>query len=59
MDTILNLGLNDKRVRSLAKLTTVAFAYDCYSRLLQMFGDVVYSINKDNFNRVRYDLEKN
>lgn len=58
MDTILNLGLNDKRVRSFAKLTNVAFAYDCYSRLLQMFGDVVYSINKENFNRVRHDLEK-
>lgn len=58
MDTILNLGLNDKRVRSFAKLTNVAFAYDCYSRLLQMFGDVVYSINKENFNRVQHDLEK-
>ena len=58
MDTILNLGLNDKRVRSFAKLTNVPFAYDCYSRLLQMFGDVVYSINKENFNRVRHDLEK-
>lgn len=55
MDTILNLGLNDVRVESLAKLTTVNFAYDCYRRLLQMFGDVVHGIDKEIFHRV---LEK-
>lgn len=52
MDTILNLGLNDSRVHALAEQTSLAFAYDCYRRLLQMFGDVVYGIHKENFNRL-------
>ncbi|MCH8646308.1 pyruvate, phosphate dikinase [Staphylococcus lugdunensis] len=45
MDTILNLGLNDDNVETLASKTgDVRFAYDCYRRLLQMFGEVVYNI---------------
>ncbi|ARJ51006.1 pyruvate, phosphate dikinase [Staphylococcus lutrae] len=45
MDTILNLGLNDENVEKLARKTNDArFAYDCYRRLLQMFGEVVYHI---------------
>lgn len=45
MDTILNLGLNDDNVKKLAEKTNDArFAYDCYRRLLQMFGEVVYGI---------------
>ncbi|KIX90898.1 pyruvate phosphate dikinase [Staphylococcus microti] len=45
MDTILNLGLNDANVEKLAEKTNDArFAYDCYRRLLQMFGEVVYNI---------------
>lgn len=45
MDTILNLGLNDENVEKLAAKTEDArFAYDCYRRLLQMFGSVVYNI---------------
>lgn len=45
MDTILNLGLNDDNVKKLADKTNDArFAYDCYRRLLQMFGEVVYGI---------------
>lgn len=57
MDTILNLGLNDSRVQSLAELTNTAFAYDCYRRLLQMFGDVVYDINKEKFNLLLHTME--
>ncbi|EOL44184.1 pyruvate, phosphate dikinase [Enterococcus caccae] len=50
MDTILNLGLNDKTIHGLIKKTGDArFAYDCYRRLLQMFGDVVCGIDKDRF----------
>jgi len=50
MDTILNLGLNDISVITLAKKTgNEAFAYDCYSRLLKMFGEVVFSISKYHF----------
>lgn len=50
MDTILNLGLNDKTVKSLAKLTNnERFALDSYRRLIQMFGNVVLGINKNEF----------
>lgn len=42
MDTILNLGLNDKAVEGLAKKTgNPRFAYDSYRRFIQMFSDVV------------------
>lgn len=52
MDTILNLGLNDQAVEGLATLTkNPTFAYDCYRRLLQMFGDVVFGIDKSLFER--------
>ncbi|WP_086347719.1 pyruvate, phosphate dikinase [Candidatus Enterococcus clewellii] len=50
MDTILNLGLNDETVEALASKTSNGrFAYDCYRRLLQMFGDVVCGIDKNRF----------
>jgi len=49
MDTILNLGLNDQRTQLLAKETNLDFAYNCYRRLLQMFADVVYGIDKELF----------
>ena len=49
MDTILNLGLNDQRTQLLAKQTNLDFAYNCYRRLLQMFADVVYGIDKRLF----------
>ena len=49
MDTILNLGLNDKTVLGLAELTdNPRFAYDSYRRFIQMFGDVVMEISKKN-----------
>ncbi|MCX6358087.1 MAG: pyruvate, phosphate dikinase, partial [Candidatus Aureabacteria bacterium] len=42
MDTVLNLGLNDRTVQALARQTgNERFAYDCYRRFVQMFGDVV------------------
>jgi pyruvate, orthophosphate dikinase len=45
MDTILNLGLNDVAVEGLAKRTeNPRFAYDSYSRFIQMFADVVMDI---------------
>src|SRR5438128_12093634 len=53
MDTILNLGLNDQSVESLAKLTNnPRFAYDSYRRLIQMFGNVVMDIEKSAFDEV-------
>ena len=45
MDTILNLGLNDKTVKALANESgNEAFAYDCYRRFIQMYGDVVMGV---------------
>jgi pyruvate,orthophosphate dikinase len=53
MDTILNLGLNDQAVETLAKLTNnPRFAYDSYRRLIQMFGDVVLDIPKKKFEHI-------
>lgn len=52
MDTILNLGLNDIKVKAFAELTDTSFAYDCYRRLIQMFGDVVYGLAKENFDKI-------
>ena len=53
MDTILNLGLNDKSVEGLAKRSNnPRFAYDSYRRLIQMFGSVVLEIPKHAFEEV-------
>ncbi len=47
MDTILNLGLNDQSVLALAKATNnERFAWDCYRRFIQMYGDVVLGVQK-------------
>jgi pyruvate,orthophosphate dikinase len=52
MDTILNLGLNDQTVEGLAKLTNnERFAWDCYRRLIQMFGNVVFQIPEQRFEK--------
>src|SRR5277367_7085417 len=45
MDTILNLGLNDETVQGLiADSANERFAYDCYRRFIQMYGDVVMGV---------------
>ena len=50
MDTVLNIGLNDKTVQGMAKLTdNERFAYDFYRRLIQMFGSVVLNIADEAF----------
>src|SRR5262247_3338636 len=47
MDTILNLGLNDQTVVALVKATgNERFAWDCYRRFIQMYGDVVLGVQK-------------
>ncbi len=47
MDTILNLGLNDQAVVALANATrNERFAWDCYRRFIQMYGDVVLGVQK-------------
>ena len=68
MDTILNLGLNDDTVQVLARRTqNPRFAQDCYRRFIQMFGNIVLGIKKEEFehlfdgakkeNRARLDTE--
>ena len=68
MDTILNLGLNDKIASALAKdEDSKRFIYDSYRRLIMMFADVVKGKGKDKFEeyltkykeekRVKSDLE--
>src|SRR5437773_989189 len=47
MDTILNLGLNNQTVLALAKASgNERFAWDCYRRFIQMYGDVVMGVQK-------------
>ena len=47
MDTVLNLGLNDETVEALSTKTGNArFAWDCYRRFVQMYGDVVLGVQK-------------
>ena len=68
MDTILNLGLNDKTVEALAQKTkNPRFAYDSYRRFIQMFSDVVKEVPKAKFEKIidevkaarkgRFDIE--
>jgi len=53
MDTILNLGLNDKSVEGLEKKTNnPRFAWDAYRRFIQMFGDVAMGVDHDKFEAI-------
>lgn len=65
MDTILNLGLNDKTVEGFATITkNPRFAYDCYRRFIQMYGDVVMGVGADSddehdpFDAILTDVKK-
>ena len=49
MDTILNLGLNDETVEGLTEVSgNSRFAWDCYRRFIQMYGDVVMGVQARN-----------
>ncbi len=53
MDTILNLGLNDTVVETLAKKSgNPRWAYDCYRRFIQMYSDVVMEVGKKYFEQL-------
>ena len=61
MDTILNLGLNDKTVLALAKKTSnMRFAKDSYRRFIQMYSNVVLNVESYNFEELieNYKLTK-
>ncbi len=58
MDTVLNLGLNDRTVDGLARRTrNERFAWDCYRRFITIFGDVVLGIERRAFDE-RFDAAK-
>ncbi|HLG97282.1 MAG TPA: pyruvate, phosphate dikinase [Bryobacteraceae bacterium] len=53
MNTILNLGLNDQTVEGLARASdNPRFAYDCYRRFIQMFGEVALDIDMKKFDHI-------
>ncbi|MBF0462867.1 MAG: pyruvate, phosphate dikinase [Magnetococcales bacterium] len=63
MDTVLNLGLNDQTVQGLILQSgNPRFAYDCYRRFVQMFGNVVLGIEHHHFEdlieKAKHRLEK-
>ncbi len=58
MNTILNLGLNDQSTEALARKTgNPRFAYDCYRRFIQMFGEVALHIDMAKFDHI-FDTRK-
>jgi pyruvate,orthophosphate dikinase len=58
MDTVLNLGLNDQSVLTLAKTSGDArFAYDSYRRFIQMYSNVVLEVESHNFEDILEDFK--
>ncbi|MDO4500794.1 MAG: pyruvate, phosphate dikinase [Erysipelotrichaceae bacterium] len=59
MDTILNLGINDEVVETIAAKTgNPRFAYDSYRRFIQMFSDVVMELSKKRFEEIIDELKE-
>ena len=59
MDTILNLGLNEEVVESLAAQTkNPRWAWDCYRRFIQMFSDVVMEVGKKYFEKLIDEMKE-
>ena len=59
MDTVLNIGLNDESVQGLARKSgNDRFAYDCYRRLIQMYGDVVMGVEGSIFEDALDELKE-
>src|SRR5271155_4086635 len=59
METILNLGLNDRAVQGLAKATkNERFAYDAYRRFVQMYSSVVIGLPKEDLEERLRDMKK-
>jgi len=59
MDTVLNLGLNDKSAAGMVKLTgDERFVYDAYRRLVEMFGEVVLGIPDENLKSLSSSIKR-
>lgn len=60
MDTILNLGLNDNTVEGVIEATqNPRFAWDCYRRFIQMFGNIVMDIEHYKFENIIEEVKEN
>ena len=59
MDTILNLGLNEEVVETIAKKSNnPRWAWDCYRRFIQMFSDVVMEVGKKYFEKLIDEMKE-
>ena len=59
MDTILNLGLNEDVVETMAaKSGNPRWAYDCYRRFIQMYSDVVMEVGKKYFEQLIDEMKE-
>ena len=59
MDTILNLGLNEEVVETIAKKSgNPRWAYDCYRRFIQMYSDVVMEVGKKYFEKLIDEMKE-
>jgi len=59
MDTVLNLGLNSETIKGLiAKSSNERFAWDAYRRFIQMFGNVVLNIDKEQFESLIHEKKE-
>jgi pyruvate,orthophosphate dikinase len=59
MDTVLNLGLNDRTIQGLIRMSgNERFAWDAYRRFIQMFGNVVMGIEKEAFESIIHEVKK-
>ena len=59
MDTVLNLGLNDRVAEGLARATgDERFAYDAYRRFIQLFGKIVLGVEESLFNRALEEIKR-
>ncbi|BAS28311.1 pyruvate phosphate dikinase [Limnochorda pilosa] len=58
MDTILNLGLNDRTVQGLARQADERFAYDSYRRFVQMYGNVVLHVSSEEYEKLIEEVKE-
>ena len=58
MDTVINVGLNDKTIQGLIEQTGDSrFAYDAYRRFIQLFGKVVLHVDDDKFPKISEEID--
>jgi phosphohistidine swiveling domain-containing protein len=57
MDTVLNLGMNPEIVSGMAAKYGKRFAYDCYRRFIQMFGQVVLGLPREGFEQILNEVK--